>query len=64
MTTVAHKRELLHVQEAADELDVHASTIRRAILSGELRALRCGEHGRYRIRRRDLEEFLRPVEAS
>jgi excisionase family DNA binding protein len=63
MSTTAHERsELLHVKQAARELDVHESTIRRAIRSGELAAVTLGAHGRYRIRRRDLEEFLHPVE--
>jgi excisionase family DNA binding protein len=62
MHTNGTKRELLHVKQAAAELDVHVSTVRRAIRSGELPAVTLGEHGRYRIRRRDLEEFLRPVE--
>jgi excisionase family DNA binding protein len=51
-------RELLHVKEAARELGVTPTSVRRAIHTGELRALRLGEHGRYRIRRHDLEQFL------
>jgi excisionase family DNA binding protein len=61
MSTYTRDRELLHVKEAADVLGVHESTIRRAIQSGELRALTLGAHGRYRIRRTDLEQFLQPV---
>jgi len=38
----ARERTLLHTKEAAAELDVSVSTIRRAIASGELRALRGG----------------------
>lgn len=53
-----HMRELLHVREAADELGVTTTTVRRHIQDGELRALRLGPNGRYRIRRGDLEEFL------
>jgi excisionase family DNA binding protein len=62
MSTNPGERQLMHVKEAARELDVEPSTVRRAIHSGELRALRLGENGRYRIRRRDLEAFL--VEAE
>jgi excisionase family DNA binding protein len=58
----ARERELLHVKEAADAVRVHEATIYRAIQDGQLRALRLGEHGRYRIRRTDLDAFL--VEAA
>jgi excisionase family DNA binding protein len=53
-------RELLQVREAADILDVSATTVRRHIADGELRALRLGPNGRYRIARRDLQAFLEP----
>jgi excisionase family DNA binding protein len=56
----ARDRELLHVKEAAEQLDVHEATIRRHIADGLLRALRLGENGRYRIRRQDLDAFLVP----
>lgn len=52
---------LLHVKEAAAELGVHPSTVRRHIHEGDLAAVRLGEGGRYRISRRALEDFLRPV---
>ena len=58
MQTNVRDRELLHVKQAAAELDVHESTIRRHIAAGELRAFRLGANGRYRIRRGDLEQFL------
>jgi excisionase family DNA binding protein len=61
-TIVRERSELLHVKQAARELDVHESTIRRAIRSGELPAVTLGSHGRYRIRRGDLEAFLRPAD--
>ena len=35
-------------------------TVWRAIDRGELRAIRLGEHGHYRIARRDLQTWLRP----
>ena len=50
----------MHVKEAAAELDVHPSTIRRAIHSGELGAVRLGPHGRVRVPREALAEFVRP----
>jgi excisionase family DNA binding protein len=60
----ARDRELLHVKEAAEQLDVHEATIRRHIADGQLRALRLGENGRYRIRRQDLDAFLVPSDAK
>jgi excisionase family DNA binding protein len=62
MSTPTRDRELLHVKEAADVLRVHESTVRRAIQSGELQAVTLGAHGRYRIRREDVDAFLRPAE--
>jgi excisionase family DNA binding protein len=61
MRTIGHTRELLHVKEAASELDVHPSTLRRAIRRGELEAVRIGQAGRLRIRREALDSFLRPA---
>ena len=61
MSQNAHIRELLHVKQAAAELDVHPCTVRRAIKAGDLEALRLGRSGRYRIAREALEEFLRPA---
>jgi excisionase family DNA binding protein len=52
----------MYVSEAAREIRVSERTIRRAIASGELRALRLGENGRYRIRSTDLDDFLRVAE--
>lgn len=57
-------RELLQVREAADELGVTTTTVRRHITDGELRALRLGSNGRYRIARDDLEAFLEPERQS
>jgi excisionase family DNA binding protein len=54
---VSHS-ELLHVKEAAAELDVHEITVRRYIATGQLEAVRLG--GRVRVRRQALEQFLQP----
>jgi excisionase family DNA binding protein len=62
MPTITNQRELLHVKEAASLLGCSSDTVRRAIANGELPAVTLGSHGRYRIRRQDLEQFLRPVE--
>lgn len=51
----------LHVKEAAAQLGVHPSTVRRHIHDGDLEAVRLGRGGRYRVSRKALEDFLRPV---
>ena len=61
-TSERESNDLLRVREAADELRVNDVTIRRAVHAGELPAFTLGEHGRYRIRRLDLEDYLQPVE--
>jgi excisionase family DNA binding protein len=48
---------LLTVDETATALKVCTRTVRRAIKSGELPAVRLGRQ--YRIRRRDLDLFIR-----
>ncbi len=62
LTVSEAPNELLHVKEAAKALSVTPRTVRKAIASGELRALRLGENGRYRIRSSDLDDFLRVAE--
>ena len=61
MLTYAHEKQLLHIKEAAAELDVNPSTIRRAIHAGDLEALRLGPAGRYRVTRQALTQFLAPT---
>jgi len=51
--------ELLTVNEAAKILNLHEITIRRHIKQGRLRAVKVGRQ--VRIRREDLEEFMKPV---
>ncbi len=58
----SNERELLHIREAADQLGVSPSTVRRHITDGELAALRLGANGNLRIRRTDLQAFLQEVE--
>lgn len=52
----AGARQLLTVQEVADELRVSDMTVYRIIKRGELTAVRVGNS--YRIRRADLDEYL------
>ena len=61
MSTHTRDKQYLHVKEAAAELDVHPSTIRRHIHAGELEAVRLGHGGRYRVSREALAEFLVPT---
>jgi excisionase family DNA binding protein len=61
MHTHAHDKQLLHVKEAAAELDVHPSTLRRRIHHGDLEAVRLGPGGRYRISREALARFQVPA---
>jgi len=50
------KNELLTVKEVAEEVKVHAETVRNWIRRRELPAVDIG--GEYRVSRRDLDEFL------
>lgn len=54
--------ELLGVEKVAEELGVHVDTVRKWIRGKQLRAIKLGRRGGYRIRRSDLDEFLRKRE--
>jgi len=54
--------ELLDVKKVAAELEVHVDTVRKWIREKQLRAIKLGRRGGYRIRRSDLNEFLRKRE--
>jgi excisionase family DNA binding protein len=52
-------------QMNSDELldvGVHVDTVRKWIREKQLRAVKLGQRGGYRIRRSDLDEFLRKRE--
>lgn len=49
---------LLTVAEVAETCRVHAKTVMRAIARGELRAVRLGARGAYRIRPADVDTWL------
>jgi excisionase family DNA binding protein len=57
-----NKDELLDVEKVADELGVHQETVRKWIREKQLNAVNLGRRGGYRIRRSDLEVFLRKRE--
>jgi excisionase family DNA binding protein len=54
--------ELLDVGKVAEELGVHVDTVRKWIREKQLRAVKLGRRGGYRIRRSDLDAFLRKRE--
>jgi len=56
------KDELLDVETVAEELGIHIETVRKWIREKQLRAVNLGRRGGYRIRRSDLNEFLRKRE--
>lgn len=56
------KDELLDVETVAEELGIHIETVRKWIREKQLKAVSLGRRGGYRIRRSDLEEFLRKRE--
>jgi len=49
---------LLTTAEAARAAVCHQATIRRAVLEGQLRALRLGRRGDYRIPAGELERWM------
>ncbi len=51
---------MLTLDEVAAELNAHANTVYRYIDQGELKAVKL--EGMYRIRRSDLDEFLKDRE--
>ncbi len=56
------KDELLDVETVAEELGIHIETVRKWIREKQLNAVNLGRRGGYRIRRSDLNEFLRKRE--
>lgn len=52
------EEEYLTLEEVADKLKISVSTVRRWVKSSELKALKVGNRGQYRITIDDLEDFL------
>jgi len=50
--------QLLTLEDVAERLKVSVSTVRRWVRSNELRSIKVGNRGQYRIGLKDLEEFL------
>ncbi len=55
--------QLLTLEDVADRLKISVSTVRRWVKSNELRSIKIGNRGQYRINLKDLEEFLAEQEA-
>jgi CTP synthase len=55
---------LLTLEDVADRLKISVSTVRRWVKSNELRSIKIGNRGQYRINLRDLEDFLAEQEAQ
>jgi CTP synthase len=56
--------QLLTLENVADRLRISVSTVRRWVKSNELRSIKIGNRGQYRISLSDLEEFLADQEAQ
>jgi CTP synthase len=56
--------QLLTLEDVADRIKVSVSTVRRWVKSNELRSIKVGNRGQYRISMEDLEEFLAEQEAT
>ena len=59
MIQMVDDEEMYTVDEVAQRLRVNADTARRWIREGQLPAYRLGDRAGYRVKRSDLEEFLR-----
>ncbi len=57
----APTRQLLSIDETAEELGLCAATVRRAISDGRLPAYRVGKQ-QIRIKRADLDKMLTPIQ--
>jgi CTP synthase len=56
--------QLLTLEDVADRIKISVSTVRRWVKSNELRSIKVGNRGQYRISMEDLEEFLAEQEAK
>jgi excisionase family DNA binding protein len=54
----------MSVPEACSFLDVHRNTLYKLINEGEIPAFRLTRGGRWKFRRRDLEEWLEDRQAA
>jgi excisionase family DNA binding protein len=61
MAATVRELNLMTVRETAALLRQSERSVRRKIHSGELLAVRVGEHGPLRVDERELERLLAPV---
>ena len=66
MTTMTEEKQVVGVPEASRILDVHPSTIRRAIRTGQLKAFKLSQiGGRFKIHIDELQKlFNKPIETK
>ena len=60
LETIVHSmgKRVVTIKEAAQMLDLHVDTIRRAIKSGALKAFQLNRSGSWRISMEELERFI------
>ena len=58
MTAEHGKRRFLTIEQAAEELNSKTNLIRGLIKTGELRAIKIGAAGHWRIGSQDLEDYI------
>jgi CTP synthase len=59
-----NEEHLLTLEDVAERIRISVSTVRRWVKSNELRSIKVGNRGQYRISLADLEEFLAEQEAQ
>jgi len=52
-------KKWITTKDVADRLNIHVETVRRWVRVGALRAVSIGGKGGYRIREKDLNDFLK-----
>jgi CTP synthase len=58
-----NEEHLLTLEDVAERLKISVSTVRRWVKSNELRSIKIGNRGQYRVSLADLDEFLAEQEA-
>jgi excisionase family DNA binding protein len=52
-------KKVLSIKDAAEMLDLHVDTVRRAIASGSLNAFQLNKQGNWKIPIEEIERFMR-----
>jgi CTP synthase len=61
---MSNEEKLLTLEDVAERLKISVSTVRRWVKSNELRSIKVGNRGQYRVSLGDLEEFLAEQDAQ